>query len=144
MSQKKSIKVRFAQSSDLDFCIKMEYKHVKEALIKGCIEDELIILAEIGGKTVGYLRIEYIWLIIPYIGLISVIDEYRKQGIGTAMINFLGDFLRKNGFNVLYSSSQVNEPEPQAWHRKIGFEECGYIAGINERGIGEVFFRKNL
>jgi len=36
----------------------------------------------------------------------------------------------------------VDEPEPQAWHRHMGFVECGIINGINENGIGEVFFRK--
>ena len=138
------VKMRFAESNDLDFCINMDYKHVKKALIKRNIEDKLIILAEFDGKPVGYLRIEYLWMIIPYIGLIVVVDRYRKQGIGTAMIQFLGDYLIKNGQKVLYSSSQVNEPEPQAWHRKVGFKECGYIAGINERDIGEVFFRKVL
>ena len=138
------IKIRFAESDDLDFCIKMEYKHVNKALIKRFMEDKLIILAEIGGKPVGYLRIEYFWSIIPYLGLIVVIDEYRKQGIGTAMINFLGDYLTSKGYKVLYSSSQANEPEPQVWHRKIGFKECGYIAGINEGDIGEIFFRKFL
>ena len=142
MNQK--IKVRFAESNDFDFCIKMDYKHVKKALINRHIEDKLIILAELDGKPVGYLRIDYLWLIIPYIGLIVVVDGYKKQGIGTAMIQFLGDYLIKNGQKVLYSSSQVNEPEPQAWHRKVGFKECGYIAGINEEDIGEVFFRKVL
>ena len=38
----------------------------------------------------------------------------------------------------------MNEAEPQAWHRAAGFRECGIIAGINEGGIGEVFFRKEL
>jgi hypothetical protein len=30
------------------------------------------------------------------------------------------------------------------WHRKMGFAECGIINGINEAGIGEVFFRLDL
>ena len=42
------------------------------------------------------------------------------------------------------SSSQADEPEPQTWHRAIGFEECGIISGLNEGGIGEIFFRKKL
>jgi hypothetical protein len=36
------------------------------------------------------------------------------------------------------------EPEPQAWHRHIGFTECGALVGINDGGIGEIFFRKVL
>jgi len=59
------------------------------------------------------------------------------------MIEFLEEHLSRRGHKALYSSSQANEPEPQTWHRKTGFEECGYIAGINN-GVGEIFFRKFL
>lgn len=45
---------------------------------------------------------------------------------------------------ALYSSSQVDEGEPQAWHRHMGFVECGILAGVNEGGVGEVFYQKAL
>jgi ribosomal protein S18 acetylase RimI-like enzyme len=99
-------------------------------------------------------------LTIPYLGLVNVNEKYRSKGVGSAMIRFLAEHLIKQGHKVLYSSSQSNEPEPQEWHRAVGFEECGYIAGINpppdvfakdpervyagRRGIGEIFFRKML
>jgi hypothetical protein len=38
----------------------------------------------------------------------------------------------------------MDESAPQAWHRWMGFEECGFLAGMNEGGVGEVFFRKAL
>lgn len=31
----------------------------------------------------------------------------------------------------------------EAWHRHMGFEECGFITGIND-GVGELFLRKAL
>jgi hypothetical protein len=40
------------------------------------------------------------------------------------------------------SSSQVNEPMVQEWQRKMGFRECGIIAGINRGGIGGSLLRK--
>ncbi len=144
MNEKKSVAVRLAVLKDLDFCSKMDYAFVVEATLKRRVEEKLVMIAEVDGKSVGYSRIEYLWLKIPYIGLIIVRQEYRKKGVAFAMIRFLEEYLIRKGYNVLYSSSQVNEPEPQAWHRKIGFEECGYIAGINEGGIGEVIFRKIL
>ncbi len=143
MKKKVSANVRFADLRDLDFCIKSDFKHISESMIKRKIEEEAIILAEVDGKPVGYLRVEYLWLTVPYIGLIVVMEEYRRKGVGSAMVEFLEDYLAGKGHNLLYSSSQVDEPEPQAWHRKIGFEECGIIAGINE-GVGEVFFRKTI
>jgi len=144
MREKSSIRIRFAELGDLDFCIKSDYKHVSEDVIRRKIEEKAVILAEVDAKPVGYLRIEYLWLKIPYVSLIVVTEEYRRKGVGTAMIKFLEEYLVRNGHRVLYSSSQANEPEPQAWHRKAGFEECGYIAGINDGGIGEIFFRKFL
>jgi hypothetical protein len=43
----------------------------------------------------------------------------------------------------LYSSATGDEVPPQAWHRHMGFEECGILVGHNE-GVGEIFFRKSL
>jgi GNAT superfamily N-acetyltransferase len=143
MKKKLSADVRFADLRDLDFCIKSDFKHISESMIKRKMEEKAIILAEVDGKPVGYLRIEYLWLAVPYIGLIVVTEEYRRKGVGSAMVEFLEDYLAGKGHDLLYSSSQVDEPEPQTWHRKVGFEECGIIAGINE-GVGEVFFRKTI
>lgn len=66
------------------------------------------------------------------------------MGAGRGLLSFLEAHLRAGGHAALYSSSQVNEAEPQAWHRHMGFAECGVIAGINEGEIGEIFFRKRL
>ena len=111
------------------------------ALNLDCIED--VVIAEWNGKRVGYVRLEYLWSIVPYIALIRVLPDYRRQGVGKALLRFIETFLRNVGHDVLYSSSQADEPKPQTWHRHVGFVECGFIAGIND-GVGEVFFRKNL
>ena len=160
MEQKLSINVRFAEKGDLNFCVRHDYKYLNETIVKKNIEEKAVIIAEVNKKPVGYLRISYMWLIIPYLAIIHVDEKYRKKGIGIKMIEFLQEYLRREGHRVLYSSSQANEPDPQAWHRRIGFEECGYIAGINhpvenlsanseteyigKAGIGEIFFRKIL
>lgn len=160
MEQKLSINVRFAEKGDLNFCVRHDYKHLNEAIIKKKIEEEAVIIAEVNKQPVGYLRISYMWLIIPYLDIICVDEKFRKKAIGIKMIEFLQKYLRREGHRVLYSSSQANEPDPQAWHRRIGFEECGYIVGINhpdgnfsanseteytgKAGIGEIFFRKIL
>ena len=142
--------IRFARLDDLDFAYQDGY--IPAEVLKRKIEAQLalnpdhiedILIAERNGKRVGYVRLEYLWSIVPYSSLIRVLLEYRRQGVGKALLQFLETFLRDTGHDVLYSSSQADEPEPQAWHRYMGFEECGFIAGIND-GIGEVFFRKCL
>ena len=144
------IVIRFARLDDLDFAYQDGY--ISAEVLKRKIDAQLalnpdriedILIAERNGKRVGYVRLEYLWSIVPYISLIQVLPEYRQQGVGKALLRYLETFLRDTGHEVLYSSSQADEPEPQAWHRYMGFEECGFIAGINN-GVGEVFFRKSL
>jgi len=161
MKRKTSISVRLAELKDLDFCIKSDFQHVDayrgrmfmEKYLRREIEANNVIVAEVDGKLVGYLRIEYLGLIAPYLGIVGVNEEYQRKGIGTAMIKFLEAYLVKrkghkvfklNGQAVLHSSAEATATESQAWHRAVGFQECGIIAGCNEGGIGEIFFRKNL
>ena len=136
------IAVRFAVQSDLDFV--SDGGHVSGEIVARKIDLNEVIIAEVEGESAGYLRLEYLWSLVPYIALIWVAPERRKRGVGRALLAFAGEYLRQSGHDVLYSSSQADEPEPQAWHRRVGFEECGIIAGINEGGVGEVFFRKHL
>lgn len=135
--------VRFAGPDDLEWCV-VEDDHVTEQIIRHKIVNNEIILAELDGQPIGYVRLEYLWSTIPYIGVIFVEEGYRGEGIGQMLLQFLIEHLKSYGHDEIYSSSQVNEAEAQAWHRGNGFVECGIINGINEGGIGEVFFRKRL
>ena len=138
------IEIRFADQTDLDGCIALDHPTTPAGVIRRKVEQREIIVAEKAGQLVGYLRLKYLWSVVPYIALIWVVEDQRQQGIGFRLLHYLEDVLRERGHTALYSSSQANEPEPQAWHRHVGFEECGFIAGINEGGIGEIFFRKDL
>lgn len=138
------VEVRFARPTDLDDCIALDHPTMPAEVIERKIAQREIIVAEKAGRLVGYLCLEYLWSLVPYIALIWVVEDQRRQGIGKVMLHYLENVLREQGHTALYSSSQANEPEPQAWHRHVGFQECGFIAGINAGGVGEIFFRKNL
>lgn len=143
MSTDNSITVRFAAHSDLENCFKFDQSDRRD-IIENKAEMYQIIVAERKGEIIGYLRLEYLWSKLPFIELILVSSEHRGRGIGRLMLNYLLDFLAANQYKVLLSSAQVNEAAPQRWHRKMGFEECGILNGINEDGVGEIFFRLNL
>ncbi|MBN2230058.1 MAG: GNAT family N-acetyltransferase [Candidatus Thorarchaeota archaeon] len=135
--------VRFAEPQDLEWCV-VEDDSVTEQVTRNKIVNDEIIVGEIDGQLIGYVRLEYLWSKIAYIGMLFVEEAYRRAGVGRKMLNFLENHLKEYGHDVFYSSSQADEPEAQAWHRGNGFTECGMINGLNEGGIGEVFFRKFL
>jgi len=136
------VTARLARPADLDFVQRDGY--ISADLVRQKIDRQEVFVAECEGTLVGYARIEYLWSLVPYLALITVLPSRRRQGAGRALLRAMEEFLRSGGHAVLYSSSQADEPEPQAWHRHMGFVECGIISGINEGGIGEIFFRNQL
>ena len=136
------ITVRTAEPDDLDEINQYHCLTRKEILRK--IENNEIFLLIVDGLPAGQLRIMFLWSQVPIIELIYIDPTFRKHGYSRALLGTVEAHLRGRGYDVLYSSSQMDEPEPQAWHRHMGFEACGVIDGLNEGEIGEVFFRKAL
>jgi GNAT superfamily N-acetyltransferase len=136
------ITARWAAADDAAFASQDGY--VPEAAVARKIVAGEVAVAERDGERVGYVRLEYLWGTLPHIGLIRVTPAHQRQGVGRLLLAFLEQELRARGHDVLLSSSQVDEPEPQAWHRRQGFAECGILVGVNGGGFGEVYFRKLL
>jgi ribosomal protein S18 acetylase RimI-like enzyme len=140
MSQ--DIQVRAASDADLVFAF--DEPRIPRAIQQRMIAEGDVLIAEIGGVPVGFLRLERIWGKLPFIALIRVLPDHQRHGVGSALLRHLEAQLRAQGQPVLYSSSEASAAAAQAWHRQQSFVECGFIAGINPGGVGEVFFRKVL
>ncbi len=134
------IRVRFAEQGDLTFVSQDQY--IPNEVVARKIEAREVLIAELDGFPAGYLRLEYLWSLVPFISLITVAADFRRRGVGKALLDFCLATLSQDGHPWLYSSSQADESEPQAWHRHMGFQDCGLIAGINKGGVSELFFRK--
>ena len=78
-------------------------------------------------------------------GYVPVDTVVRKIEAGDrALLQLLEKELHAGGHRTLFSSSQADEPESQAWHRRMGFVESGRLEGVNAGGVDELFFRKEL
>jgi GNAT superfamily N-acetyltransferase len=134
--------VRTATEDDLSFV--SQDGHLPEAIVRRKVRDGDVYVARWSDKRVGYLRLDWLWSRLPYIELVLVLEPYRRTGVGRSILAHVETEIASQGHAAVYSSSQVDEREPQAWHRRMGFEECGLITGLNEGGVGEVFFRKSI
>lgn len=103
-----------------------------------------MIVLEGGGRVVGLARYGVLWTDVPFLGLIEIEAPYRKKGNSKLLLEFLKQHLRSQGFVALLSSSQTNEPEPQAWHIHVGFKSNGIIENIADEGVGEIVYRLTL
>ena len=137
------LKIRFAEMHDLDSCVELDL-HKNTDIIKNKITMNEVIVAEVNNEVIGCLKIEYIWTHLPFISYIVIRKDFRSSGIGKSMLSFLEEHLREDGQSTLLSSTMTDAVNPQKWHLKMGFIECGILCGINEDGVGEIFFKKAL
>ena len=142
------VEVRLATPADMEWLDEMEVgkgdPQGREMLDLHISMDQ-VILAFLEGQAIGCLRFELLWSKLPYISLVFVHpDEHQGQGVGRRMLGFLEDSLRRRDYHSLMSSAQTDNPESQAWHRKMGFHEIGILYDINTDGTGEVFLLKTL
>lgn len=143
--------IKFAESKDIKSVYRIDpqlkkLKSVAVKKIKEKVRDKEIIIARVDNEVVGVLRLAYLWLSLPYIEMIYILENFRKQGLGKKMLKFLENHLKESGYQYLLTSSQEDEKEPQQWHKKMGFEKCGALAKINLPGsqAREVFFIKKI
>jgi L-amino acid N-acyltransferase YncA len=138
--------VRFASLADIDVVSRYNYiaKVGGADVVRRMIARQQVVVAEHDGRSLGYAYFDYLGVLDPFLAMIWVFEEYRERGVGKTILRFLEDYFRAQGHDVLYSSSRVDEPRPQAWHRHMGFEECGFIVGSGQDSVGEVYFRKRL
>jgi GNAT superfamily N-acetyltransferase len=136
-----AIEVRWATSQD-EATVPLP-KHVSLAVWKARLRGGHVAIA-LDQSVVGSLHLEYLWGTKPFIGLIYVAPDHRMHGVGRALLGFVETELRAAGYDRLLSSAQADELTAQAWHRRVGFTDCGMISGVNAGLVDEVFFIKPL
>lgn len=88
-----------------------------------------VLVAAIDDAVIGYLTWTYLWS-YPWIEYVRVLQAHRRRGVGRALEETLEQRLRADGFSHLYSSRTGDEEGSVAFHRALGFRQCGRIRWI--------------
>ena len=75
---------------------------------------------------------------IGYICNLSVLSQYRKRGIGTALVNFVKEYAKKNGFDKL--SLGVEEKEVQNLRL---YKNLMFVNKIKDTDVDMLFRNEN-
>ena len=137
------IVVREGDQRDLAWLVAND-GHLDESALRPKLAAGEIVVAEMDGERVGLLRLDHLWSAVPFVALVRVVEPVRRRGVGRALVAFTADREQARGADALLSSATADEAAPQAWHLAVGFQECGFIAGLNPGGVGEVMFRRRL
>lgn len=90
-----------------------------DALIERIVENTYCFaIARDGDKIIGMGRSISDCVSDAYIQDVTVLPEYRKQGIGALIINFLVDYLHSHGIEWI---GLISEPGYDSFYQKLGF-----------------------
>ena len=132
---KQGIKVRIAEFSDLDDIYKLDVATFampwsKEALSYDILENDnaFVIVAEYEGEFAGYADI---WTVLDEADLnsIAVRVDFRRKGIGDAIMLAMTEMLSANGVATINLEVRVSNMPAIKLYKKYGFNECGVRPG---------------
>lgn len=132
---KAKIRVRIAKSSDLDDIYELDMQTFampwsKEALSYDILENDnaFVIVAEYEGEFAGYADI---WTVLDEADLnsIAVRVDFRRKGIGDAIMLAMTEILSANGVATINLEVRVSNMPAIKLYKKYGFNECGVRPG---------------
>jgi ribosomal-protein-alanine N-acetyltransferase len=138
------IKIRGAEPSDLQAILDIEYMCFSDPYPLGLLQHLYslhpygFLVAEIGGKMVGYVIGALRWGRTGHILAIAVNPSYRKQYVGSALMTNILDRLRSRGARHIRLESRKSNVEAQQFYSKMGFrayEEVPHYYADGEAAI---------
>lgn len=126
-----NVRIRMMDLIDMDGVLEVENRSfsapwTREAFYQEIVKNQFAyyFIASIGGKIVGYCGL---WVVVENANItnIAVDPDYRKQGIGEALMQGAVDMARMLGAEKLSLEVRVSNEGAQHLYRKFGFQPGG-------------------
>jgi ribosomal protein S18 acetylase RimI-like enzyme len=124
------MEIRIATQDEYAQLVKLDH-HISVHMLAHKIEQGEIIIVIDNGAVTGWLRYGYFWDSIPFMNMLTVVEEHRGKGIGTQLTTYWEDLMRARGFTEVLTSTMANE-RGQFLYRKLGYQDCGALLFFNE------------
>lgn len=122
--------VRPARPEDAELLTEAD-RHVPRERMEKLVSDGFVLAAFSGDSFAGWLRYGLFWDGIPFMNMLFVLEEYRGNGIGTALVREWERLAAENGHDTVMTSTQANETS-QHFYRKLGYRDLGGFTPFGE------------
>lgn len=115
--------IRPATLLDLPFLAANDV-HINPAEREGVLRQGRILLVDVGGHPVGWLRWGMFWDNTPFMNLLYLLDGFRGLGLGRALVDHWECLMRSQGHGMVMTSTQANEAA-QHFYRRLAYRDIG-------------------
>ncbi len=119
------MKIGFADEKDYDYLVAND-RHVTPEMIRRRLEQNEIIVIRDDKQPLGWLRYGYFCDVIPFMNMLYIEEEHRRKGLGTRLVEFWENEMRKRGYDKVMTSSDSHE-QAQHFYRRLGYRDCGAL-----------------
>jgi ribosomal protein S18 acetylase RimI-like enzyme len=134
------VSTRVATDSDLLFLCDTD-KHLSREEQELVVSLGRVMVAEVGGATVGLLRWGLLWDQVPFMYLLWVLQQWRGRGVGTALVA-AWEMSRLAAGHDLVLTSTMSDERSQHLYRRLGYVDSGVLLLPGE--AAELILRKPL
>jgi len=117
--------IRYVSNADRPFWLSLD-EHLSPSEFELKVRDRRGYIISDGEIPVGVMRYNLIWDNTPFLTLICLEESARGKGFGRQAMLSWEDEMRKRGYKMVMTSTQVNE-QAQHFYRKLGYIERGGI-----------------
>ena len=116
-------KIRYVEMYDKEFWYSLD-KHISESEFEKKVRDKQGYIFLEDDKPVGLLRYNLFWDNTPFCTMLFIDWNKQKRGYGKELIEYWEKDMKVQGFNIVLTSTQVDETA-QHFYRKLGYKDCG-------------------
>ena len=135
-----SVTTNVASTADLP-CLGDVDTHVSPDTLADLVAMGRVMVVEVDGDAVGFLRWGLFWDQIPFMNLLWVLPHWRGQGVGTTLVDAWEKAQIAAGHRLVLTSTMSNE-RSQHFYRRLGYVDTG--AQLLPDEPAELILRKPL
>lgn len=110
-----------------DLAILSRYdKHIKQKELQSSISLRRVAVMEEEGEIIGWLRWNLFWDNTPFMNMLFLLEGYRSQGYGKAMVSCWEKMMKEAGYQLVMTSTLSNE-EAQHFYRRLNYVDSGAL-----------------
>lgn len=107
--------------------MRVEYPRDIEQLVEDWHREEAFLVAEADNEVRGYIDLLAMpWQQMGWVANLAVERNYRRRGIGTALLRHGRQWARQQGLQLLQVEATTKNYPAVCFYQKLGFQFCGF------------------
>ncbi|MDE6661164.1 MAG: GNAT family N-acetyltransferase [Anaeroplasmataceae bacterium] len=115
--------MRLAVYKDLDFLTGHD-PHISYRALRESIENKRVYILEMNYNIIGWIRYNLFWDNTPFLNMLYILEEYRRQGLGAFMLEYWENQMQVQGYETVMTSTLVHE-DAIHFYLKNGYQVVG-------------------